>query len=320
MKCKICGNSQDNEFFTVKELMFGYKDEFQYFKCGRCGCLQIAEIPANISTYYPEEYYSFISEPVNYKVNPLAKWVKKKRDNFALFNKGLIGKLLFKVSPNYTLACLSKVGLSKESRILDVGCGSGGFLHTLKELGFTDLLGIDPYITNEIRYDNGLLIEKKSIHEQDGQWDIIMLHHSFEHVPDQFETLDAISKLMAPGGICLIRIPTVSSFAWEKYKENWVQLDAPRHFFLHSINSIELLAAKAGMKVTQIEYDSNDLQFWGSEQYIKGIPLRRDGSPAATPSVSLFKKSDIRRFKEQAKKLNAQNLGDQAAFYLEKQI
>jgi len=38
-----------------------------------------------------------------------------------------------------------------------------------------------------------------------------------------------------PGGWCVIRIPTVSSFAWEHYREQWVQLDAPRHFFLHKV-------------------------------------------------------------------------------------
>jgi hypothetical protein len=93
-------------------------------------------------------------------------------------------------------------------------------------------------------------------------------------------------------------------------------LDAPRHFFLHSINSLELLAAKAGMKVTRIDYDSNELQFWGSEQYSKGIPLRPDNSLAAAPAKSLFKKSDIRKFRREAKKLNSRNLGDQAVFYL----
>jgi hypothetical protein len=68
----------------------------------------------------------------------------------------------------------------------------------------------------------------------------------------------------------------------------WVQLDAPRHFFLHSANSLGLLAGKVGMAVTETVYDSDELQFVGSEQYLKGIPLRSENSYVVNPSRSHF--------------------------------
>ena len=67
-----------------------------------------------------------------------------------------------------------------------------------------------------------------------------MFHHSFEHLPDPIETLERVYRLMPSGGNCLIRIPLVSSEAWKKYGPHWVQLDAPRHFFLYSIESLKL--------------------------------------------------------------------------------
>ncbi|MET0463963.1 MAG: class I SAM-dependent methyltransferase [Chitinophagaceae bacterium] len=318
MKCKICGNTQGNETYHAKETMFGFDNTFEYIQCASCGCLQIVEIPANMADYYPREYYSFVSEPSNYKVNALARWFKKTRDNFAIFNRGILGKIFFKISPNGTLSVLSPVEVSRDSRILDVGCGSGIFLHTLRELGFKHLKGIDPYLQEDIRYKNGLTIDKKGIHEQDGQWDLIMLHHAFEHIPDQLETMEAIQRLLAPGGICLIRIPIVSSYAWEHYKTNWIQLDAPRHFFLHSIDSLKLIAGKAGMEVAKINYDSDELQFMGSEQFIKGIPLRGQKSYVIDPSISIFTNEEVTAYKKKAKELNEKKLGDQAAFYLKK--
>lgn len=320
MNCRICDNSLHNEIYTVREMMFGFRDKFEYFKCNFCGCLQIVQVPDNISKYYPAEYYSFISEPLNYKVNFLAKLIKKTRDNYAIFQKGIIGRFLFSIIPNYTLACLSHIPISKKSRILDVGCGSGGFLHTLKEIGFSNLLGLDPFLNSDILYENGLKIEKKSILDMDEstKWDLIMLHHSLEHIEEQRETLKMISGLLSDKGVCLIRVPIVSSYAWEKYKENWVQLDAPRHFVLHSIASMKLLADKTGMFVNEIIFDSNDLQFWGSEQNAKDIPLRSAGNLHAVPSRTLFSSCELKAFSKAAKKLNIEERGDQAAFYLHK--
>ena len=213
---------------------------------------------------------------------------------------------------NYCQYC----NLTNDTHILDIGCGSGGLLYLFAEVGLNHLLGIDPFLEKDIVYDNGLKILKKSIHDVEGKWDLIMFHHSFEHIPDPTETLCKVAELLAKGGICLIRIPTVSSFAWENYKENWVQLDAPRHFFLHSLDSILRLAEKAFLKLEKVVFDSSSFQFWGSEQYKRDIPLKSEQSYGQNPNKSIFTKADIKKFEQEAKELNLKNQGDQAAFYL----
>ena len=41
-------------------MMFGLREEFGYFQCSSCNCLQIDEFPKDISKYYStENYYSF---------------------------------------------------------------------------------------------------------------------------------------------------------------------------------------------------------------------------------------------------------------------
>ena len=59
MACRICGNSASNTEYKAKEMMFGLRDEFKYFQCGECECLQVVSIPEDMSRFYPEEYYSF---------------------------------------------------------------------------------------------------------------------------------------------------------------------------------------------------------------------------------------------------------------------
>lgn len=319
LKCRICGKSGNHQTVMVREMMFGLKEEFPYFYCSHCECLQIAEIPGDMSKYYRSDYYSFSSDPSRLYQNPLKNIVRRLRDNFAVFNKGLLGKCIHSVFPAETdLGSLSGMSLTKQSQILDVGCGTGFLLYFLKEAGFKNVVGVDPYIEGDIEYKNRLKVYKRGIRDVEGEWDLIMFHHSFEHVADPGETLHIVAKALAPGGWCLLRVPVVSSHAWEHYRADWVQLDAPRHFHLHSPKSIRMMAERENLKLEKIVYDSSDLQFWGSEQYRKDIPLMSDLSYGVNPAKSIFSSSEILAFKQKAKRLNRESLGDQAAFYLRK--
>ena len=306
--CRICGNSQGNTAYQAREMMFGLGDTFDYFQCPQCECLQIREFPQDMTRYYPEGYYSLSTNDSLFR-RCVKVPLKRLRDQYIFSARGLPGKLLSLLVPNPTLQVLKRIPLKKESRILDVGSGRGFILESLKNAGFKNVLGIDPYLKQDLQYD-GVTIFKRSLKNIEGAWDLIMFHHSFEHLPDPLEILKTTHKLLTKEGLCLIRIPIVSSYAWEHYKTSWAQLDAPRHFFLHSTKSLELLAAKTGFKIEDIIYDSTEFQFWASEQYKKGIPLQ------SGCSFSLWKLRSLRR---QAEELNRQRQGDQAAFYLRKQ-
>ena len=315
MKCKICGNSDNNQPHRPKEMMMGLNDEHLYFECAECGCLQIDTVPENLPSYYPENYYSYKKSGSS---NPIKKWLIGLRDSYAVTGKCLVGQLIHGISPEPKLSTLKRLKLKKSTRIMDIGCGAGNLLHSLKDIGFKNLLGVDPFNDKNIEYDNGLRIEKKSIHDAVGEWDLIMFHHSFEHVYDQHEVLQKVHELLAPTGSCLIRVPTVSSYAWVHYGLDWVQLDAPRHLFLHSIDSMRQLAEKNGFELEQTIYDSNALQFWGSEQYKQNIPLRDKRSYAEGLENSIFTAGEIAAFEKRSKELNTHNQGDQVAFYLRK--
>jgi hypothetical protein len=142
-----------------------------------------------------------------------------------------------------------------------------------------------------------------------------MMHHSFEHLPDPRETLQSVARILAPAGACMIRIPTVSSYAWKKYGVNWVQLDAPRHFFLHSVASIRHLADQTGLQLDKVVYDSSAFQLWGSEQYAQNISLLSERSYAVNPGKSIFTRQQIRDFKREAQKAQRRRAGRPGRFY-----
>ena len=317
-QCKICNNTHGNVTYIAREMMFGYRDQFEYFECSKCGCLQIVEVPSNLEKYYPKNYSSFSENSVK-KSNFINLYIKRQRTKYFLHSKGILRKCLIKIGgpPNLPL-WLKAAKPELNFEILDVGSGSGDLLLGLRDRGFSKLTGIDPFIKEDIFYKNGVRIYKKKLCELTQQFDFIMLHHSFEHVPDPLSILIDLFQKTKPDGLVLIRIPLVSSFAWRTYKTNWVQLDAPRHLFLHSVRSIELLTSKCGFIIENIDYDSKGFQFWGSEQYLRDIPLNDERSYNINPKRSIFSDCDIKVFEKKAEELNNSQNGDQACFYLRK--
>lgn len=315
MKCKVCGNDLLNKEFIAQERMFGLNGRFPYFQCASCGCLQISELPADLAQYYPDTYYSYGPPPRSHGLGP---WLIKKRNRYALTRRGVIGRILYALRPSELLRNLAPSLVDSDARILDVGCGSGHLLHALRDLGFSRLLGIDPFNAEDIEYPNGLRILKQDLYATEGEWDVIMFHHSFEHLAEQESILRATSSLLSANGICLIRTPVASSFAWTHYGLDWVQLDAPRHLFLHSPDSLKRLAERSGLELSGVVYDSTAFQFWGSEQYRQNIPLRDPRSYAVNRRASRFRKKEILQFEVKAGELNRKGEGDQAMFILRK--
>jgi SAM-dependent methyltransferase len=314
--CRICGDAERMGTHVVPEMMYGTREEFTYFQCASCKCLQIDKTPDDLARHYSGNYYSYV--PVTRASSGIKRWVAQARNHFALHGKGLVGELLHKRTPQIAMRSLRPLALSSDARVLDVGCGAGYLIHDLAELGHSHVLGIDPFIEQEINYPNGASVRKLDIDGITGAWDVIMFHHSFEHLVDPVHTLRRVAQLLAPGGHCLLRVPTVSSYAWQHYGVNWVQLDAPRHLFLFAKESMEYLSSATGLELTQVVYDSEAFQFWGSEQYRLGIPLRDKRSYAQNPSSGVFDAAAMAAFKLRAVELNQSQQGDQAAFYFRK--
>lgn len=200
-------------------------------------------------------------------------------------------------------------GLARDAAILDVGCGAGHFLNRLADIGYTNLLGIDPFIPNDTKSTGGVPILRRELSELDGRFDLVMFNHSLEHVEAPRDVLASACRLLTPNGQCVVRIPTVSSTAWDEYGVDWVQLDAPRHVSLPSRDGMRIAGKAAGMKLERTVDDSSAFQFWASEQYRRDVPL-------SDPQVftGMFSKAEMKRFKQRASELNAQSRGDQSAF------
>lgn len=304
-------------------MMFGSREHFKYVQCSHCECLQIAEIPTNLAAYYPENYSA-------HKVAPrpgytaLGRWARRQYFRNALFGRGhKVAKLIERFGkpvvprldwatpvPRVLSACNVK---DFSARFLDVGCGSWSkWLQDLYEMGFRRLIGIDPYIRGIKRF-GPIQIRKASLRDIGGAYEVISFHHSLEHIPDQVETLLVARALLAPEGRLLVRIPTVSSRGWKEFGTDWVEMDAPRHLYLHSRSSIVLAARAAKLKLIESFDDTYEFEFAGSAQYRRGIPLNSPESFLINPPNGPFSDDEWENFRQQAAAANINREGGRIA-------
>jgi predicted SAM-dependent methyltransferase len=297
-------------------MMFGTRETFEYIKCAHCGCLQIITIPQDMSPYYPENYNAY--DPITKTGDSAIKrFMKLQKTDYCLSGKrNVLGYILAKLYGCEFSAKLRKAQVNTADKILDIGAGRGRRLIGMHREGFTDLTGIEPFIPNDLYYPNGVKILKKNILDIDEPYDFIMMNHTFEHMDNPFEVMNKVHQILKSGKYVMISTPVVDSYAWRIYQENWVAFDPPRHLFIYNWQSMKILAEKTGFQLTDIQYDSTEYQFWGSEQYKNDIPLRDQRSYYENRENSIFSKHQIKQFRKRAGQLNKSNDGDTACFYL----
>jgi SAM-dependent methyltransferase len=314
--CRLCGCDRGNRRIMVQEMMYGTGEWFPYLACRGCGCLQILDSPRDLGRYYPTGYYSFMGSPPGQATGAIHRALRRARDESALWGRGSLGRWLVRRHPHEALQSLSRIpGLRRDSRILDVGCGAGALLQSLHRLGFVRLLGLDPFLEAEVELSGEPKILRRRLEDVTGAFDVIMFHHSFEHLADPGEVMKQVRERLAPGGQLLVRGPIVPSEVLERYGRCWIQWEPPRHLFLHSRESMARLAEAAGLRLLGVICDSNEFQLWGSEQCARGIPLLSERSYAVNPSRSLFTVRQISSYRRISAELNRRGRGDQAAWY-----
>jgi SAM-dependent methyltransferase len=318
--CRICERTNQNEIYIGKEMMYGTREEFEYFQCKNCNCLQISEIPNDLSRFYPaDSYYSMVTDNSVYYKNPLKNFYKYLKDNLILNILHQYPHWLESGGDEIVYGTRSMTNLKKinhNSNILDIGCGSGVLLYRLRNAGFYNATGNDPFTKEIITQSGETIISNKPFKDSQEKYDLVMMHHALEHVPNPVEVLKDIKKILKPNGQILIRIPYVDSYCWEQYKENWMQMDPPRHLYLHSEKSIQIMLKEVGLNQDNVIFDANMYAIVGSEQNKLDISMQEEKSYLANRNSSIFSSNQLKKFESISNKSNIESRGDQVCLYL----
>lgn len=320
--CKVCGNRENLEIIKAKELFIGTREIFPYLLCAECGSLSIKEHPKNLNELY-EKYPVFEFTP-----SGTGRWKKFLRQSI-ISNKNVLSSVFLKwlnCWEDLAFNSLNGLNLNKSMRILDVGCGNGMLIEMLKIFGFKDLTGIDPHLKKAIQAP-GFRMLKAGIEDLKEEFDLVMCHHSFEHVEDPHAIAKSLENSIKPGGVLLIRFPNIESYSFLKFKESWHGIHAPFHRFLPSLKGMEKIFQNTNLKIEEIRYEQIVELFLYNINYSLNIGLMEplgviaclgDG-PLGKKVPPLFTKKEISYWKEKTKTITKYKMTDYIAYYLKKE-
>jgi SAM-dependent methyltransferase len=301
--CPFCAGAAGDRV-DAREMMFGLRDRFVYRRCAQCESLWLAEPPASLDPYYPHDYYSLTADPKGALPIPAAElWTRTLLRLPLAATQRLAGKRGF---PRYIEWCAG-LGLTPRSRVADIGSGAGHLVYQLGRHGFRDVWGFDPFLDAD-RDLGHVHLRRREIGPEDGSFDLVMFHHSLEHVADPVDALRTVAARVSAGGTIIVRVPVAGSFADRCFGADWVAIDAPRHLAIPSQAGMTAAAARAGLTISRTFFDSTALQFWASEQYANDVPLhdeRSGGDPARNEELE-----------RNARALNRTGEGDSAGYVL----
>lgn len=137
-------------------------------------------------------------------------------------------------------------------KLLDVGCGDGGYLAQMRDLGWeVEGVEVDPLAVKQARKLNlpvylGALEQKRF---ENNLFDAVIINHVIEHVHDPLKVLKECYRILKPGGKLVVITPNARSIAHCWFGEYWWQLDPPRHLHLFTSDALKKNAEAASFHV-----------------------------------------------------------------------
>lgn len=234
--CPLCGAAGIHVSLKAQDYTVS-KETFEIWHCDACTGRFTQNIPTSgqIGRYYAAEEYISHTETKAGLVNRLYHSVRK---------------ITMRSKQNWVR---SAAGL-KQGRLLDIGCGTGAFLHYMQQTGW-NVTGLEPDAGARAKAKELYNVEAQPVDNlfslEAGQYDAITMWHVLEHVHEIHAYLQHLPMLLKPNGALLIAVPNYTSLDAQHYGPFWAAYDVPRHLYHFSPQSMEMLLQQYNIQIVK---------------------------------------------------------------------
>jgi SAM-dependent methyltransferase len=145
-------------------------------------------------------------------------------------------KIIWKIAaPKYYKSGFLKT-INLNGKLLDVGCGNDSPYYIKTKCPYIKYTGIDVGDYNQTKpnlADNYIVVKAEdfasAIANLPELYDSVISSHNLEHCDDREKTLDAMLKVLSPGGYLYLSFPTEKSVSFPKRKGTLNYYDDPTH-------------------------------------------------------------------------------------------
>jgi len=235
--CPLC--SSEKIFFYLKCTdNFISKETFDIYKCQTCNFEFTQDAPGEfeISKYYESDDYISHSDTSRGLTNKIYRFVR----NIMLCRKREL---------------IKDITGRKKGTLLDIGSGTGYFASTMLKAGW-DVSGIEinekARDFSKIHFGLKIFAPEQILTLKYESFDCITLWHVLEHFHNPFKYISDISRLLKPGGLCIIALPNCDSYDANFYKKAWAAYDVPRHLWHFNPATFRIFSEKAGFTLGKL--------------------------------------------------------------------
>lgn len=266
-RCAACGATGSVVHRRLRDWLFGAPLTWTLARCDnpRCGLhwLDPAPHPEDLNKLYAA-YYTHVEParpaPPSALKRDLRQAYLARRYGYAL-PVGRLARLaswLLWLSPQRT-ARLDNDAFHLPAvpggRVLEVGCGAGEMLHSLRAKGWrAEGIDFDPRAVAAAR-SSGLdvrLGDLKDAPYPAASFDAVVMRHVIEHVPDPVQLLRECHRLLAPGGRLVVVTPNAQSLGHRVYGRAWRGLEPPRHLYVFTAAALASVVEQAAFRVERL--------------------------------------------------------------------
>jgi 2-polyprenyl-3-methyl-5-hydroxy-6-metoxy-1,4-benzoquinol methylase len=264
--CPLCGSHRRSLLLAAPDYDAPPpQPSFTIVRCRECDLCYTNPRPgpAHIGRYYYQEYSPHRVQPV----------LPKRRS----FLHRCWRQITPKRPPNWERGEIAPLG---RCRLLDFGCGAGGFLQLMHQRGW-DVLGVDlsesvvERVVDELKLPAlvGTLPHPQLFPDS---FDLVTLWHSLEHVHRPLEVLKEVYSLLSPGGKVLVAVPNIDSAPFHWFGPAWFGLDLPRHLTHFTPATLKKMLACASFQFDAMQMTRHSLWLRQSARRAAGrgkVPL-----------------------------------------------
>jgi len=172
---------------------------------------------------------------------------------------------------NRFYAVLARRYGKRGAHLLEIGSGLGHLVAQLEDTFVTDGVDLNHWAVKESKsITNKSSLQTASAQDlpfEDGSFNVVIIKHIVEHLPDPVKAISEIGRVTASGGYLILATPNLGSLLKPWKGEKWIGYQDPTHISLKRPEEWLTMIRNAGFNPHKVFSDG----FW-DVPYIRYVP------------------------------------------------